>query len=358
MLIFYQAWETREIEHLGHYKIIFYVILAALLNITYSQDIHYNKTIQHGLQRLLNEEFDNARKNFISHSLIDSTVFPKVLLLMTDVFEWEHDNSAIKLGAVDSTINRLKDSTETLLRKNSENLELNYTFALIMSASAYWEAFHNNYIKSFADGFIARQYFEKCLTLDSTSVEYKCAIGNYKYWSSVKTESLHWLPFVFDESESGLNELELCLTDDFLISEFMKFSLAWAYLNENLFEEAESLIKDLNERYPKSLKAKILLAAYLQHFDQQMSLDLYNTILTKYKEANNVNPIREIELNYEIAELNFELNNYEKSLEICQHFIEDADTNAAYYEALKLNIDEFEELRDTLIITKSALPEN
>lgn len=348
----------QEIEHLERCKLLIYIILFVSLNVTYSQDLHYNKSVEHGVHRLLNEEFDKARKNFKSYGLIDSTIFPKVLLLITDVFEWEHDNNAISTGAVDSSIIRLKDSTETLLKKNSENLEFNYTLALIMSASAYWEAFRNNYLKSFADGFIARQYFEKCLTLDSTSIEYKCAIGNYKYWSSVKTESLHWLPFVFDESKSGLIELELCFSEKFFIAEFMKFSLAWAYLNENLFEEAELLIKDLIKRYPKSLKVKILQAAYLEDFDQTRSLNLYNTILAKYKEADIVNPAREIELSYRIADLNFRLNNFEKSIEICQHYIDDADTNAAYYEALKLNIDEFVKLRDTLITTKSALPEN
>lgn len=348
----------QEIEHLERCKLLIYIILFVALNVTYSQNLHYNKSVEHGVHRLLNEEFDKARKNFKSYGQIDSTIFPEVLLLITDVFEWEHDNNAILTGAVDSSIIRLKDSTETLLKKNSENLEFNYTLALIMSASAYWEAFRNNYLKSFADGFIARQYFEKCLTLDTTSIEYQCAIGNYKYWSSIKTESLHWLPFVFDESKSGLNELELCLSEKFFIAEFMKFSLAWAYLNENLFEEAELLIKDLIKRYPKSLKAKILQAAYLEHFDQTRSLNLYNTILAKYKEADIVNSAREIELSYRIADLNFRLNNFEKSIEICQHYIDDADTNAAYYEALKLNIDEFVKLRDTLITTKSALPEN
>ncbi|MDZ7763975.1 MAG: tetratricopeptide repeat protein [Melioribacteraceae bacterium] len=138
----------------------------------------------------------------------------------------------------------------------------------------------------------------------------------------------------------------------------MKFSLAWAYLNENLWEEAESLIEELNKRYPESLRAKILFAAYLENIDEKKSLQLYNTILSKYDRANKENPKRNIELNYKIAELNFKLSNYEKSLEICEHFIQDADTNKAYYSNRKLNIDEFVKLRDTLNTAKTALPEN
>ncbi|MDZ7763976.1 MAG: hypothetical protein U5K00_06060 [Melioribacteraceae bacterium] len=202
--IFYLDWVMQEIEHLGHCKILICILLTLLLNVVHSQNLHFNKSVQHGVHKLLNEEFDNARKNFKSYSLIDSTIFPEVLFLMTDVFEWEYDNNSLQLASIDSTLSSLKDSTEFLLRKNSENPEQNYNLALIMTISAYLEAFQNNYLKAFADGFIARQYFEKCLTLDTTSIEYQCAIGNYKYWSSIKTESLHWLPFVFDESRAGL----------------------------------------------------------------------------------------------------------------------------------------------------------
>ncbi len=346
-----------EIEHLALSNLLIYILLALTAQVISAQSFESNKLLQNGIHKLLNENYESAAKTFKEFGETDSTLMSQITLLTVEVFRREHLADYTGASEIDSSFNSLQDSLESILDENHEDLTQNYILALLKSLNAYWEAFQENFLEAFADGFIASQYFEKCMTLDSNSVEFKCALGNYDYWSSVKTESLHWLPFVEDNKKEGLKQLELCKNADFLLAEFMKISLAWAYLNEDELDQAQTLIKELRKSYPNSIKIKLLQGEFLKNIDPKKAIKIFQETANYYESLNSETPTKLIEIYQKLATLYIEVGEPEEALSICYNVISLPIEDGPYAEYLKPKLEEFVKLKDELEAEKMALPE-
>ncbi len=342
----------REIGHLERCKLLLIITLALLLNVENAQELRSEGELRSGIKKLLNDDFDGARSTFQNLDVIDTSMLPSIFLLTTHILEREQAGVYYGTYEIDSTFTQLQDSCEVLLNKSPDRLDYNYCLALIKSVGAYWEVFRNNYIEAFADGFIASEYFKKCKMIDSTSTEYDAALGNFNYWSSVKTESLHWLPFVEDDREMGLVDLELCKNNEFLTAELLKFSLAWAYLNENKFDEARKLIFQLTARYPNSLRAQILLGEYYSNKDIKLSISTYKNL----HEGRNLSQVREVEIGYRLFELYIENQDTSSAMNITEDLLSLEVNDEKVFSILDPILKDLVLVRDSILASKSALP--
>lgn len=349
----------QEIEHLERCKILLILILAVSLKAELPTNIKYAAKVYSGISNILNDDYDQAKKNFIffTEKNPDSPL-GGILYCGALIFEREHADNYYNSKKIDSLLVLSQDSCEKMLQRSPDELWPNYLMALTKTYQTYWKLFQSNYLDGFTEGFIALQYFEKCLDIDSTFVEAKVAIGNYKYWSSVKTESLHWLPFIEDNREVGLNALELALNNSFLNKDFALISLSYAYVNEERFLTAIKIAENLLSKYPKSARIKALLAKALESLEPNRSIELYKELLARFQKANIENPHKVIELKNDLAKLYYKLEKYEKAEEICNQVLSMPEINEKYHVQIIPLIEQIVELKDSATYRLTAHPKN
>lgn len=349
----------QEIEHLERYKILLILILTLSLKAELPTNIKYAAKVYSGITQILNENYPQAKKDimFFNEKNPDSPL-GSILYAGALIFEREHLNYYLETKEIDSLLYSAQDFCEDNLDVDPDDLWNNYLMALTKTYQTYWKLFQSNYVDGFADGFIALQYFERCLEIDSTFIEAQVVIGNYNYWSSVKTESLHWLPFIEDKREHGLNSLELALKNKFLNRDFALISLCYAYLNEERFLGAANLAETLRKKYPQSSKIKFLLAKANEKLEPQKSVQLYKELIRQYEKDNFVNPYKLIELKSNLANLYYNLGRFSEAGKICEDVLSMPRIDVKYQIEVLPLIQQIVELKDSTKSRLETLPKN
>lgn len=349
----------QEIEHLERYKILLILILTLSLKAELPTNIKFAAKVYSGITNVLNENYAQAKKdfNFFKEKNSDSPL-GSILYSGALIFEREHLNYYLETKEIDSLLYSAQDFCEDNLDVDPDDLWNNYLMALTKTYQTYWKLFQSNYVDGFADGFIALQYFERCLEIDSSFIEAQVVIGNYNYWSSVKTESLHWLPFIEDKRESGLKSLELALKHKFLTRDFALISLCYAYLNEERYLGAANLAETLRKKYPQSSKIKLLLAKANEKLEPQKSVQLYKELIRQYEKDNFENPYKLIELKSNLANLYYNLGRFSEANKICEDVLSMPRIDVKYQIEVLPLIQQIVELKDSTKIRLETLPKN
>jgi tetratricopeptide (TPR) repeat protein len=153
----------------------------------------------------------------------------------------EYGRREMFLGHVDSSIDALKDWTK-------ENPDDPWGYFFLGSAYGYkatWHGQQKSWLKSLIDGLRAKGKFAKALKIDSTLYDAYTGIGNYHYWSSAKLGK--YIPFLPDNREKGLAELELAADSSLFSRKPAALGLAWALINKKLFSKAIRIGRQLYE---------------------------------------------------------------------------------------------------------------
>ncbi len=349
----------QEIEHLELYKILLIIVLAAVLKAELPTNIKYSAKVYSGISNVMNEDYEKAKRDFNFFKEKNPTSpLGGILYCGALIFEREQVDDYFDTKKIDSLLVISQDSCEKRLARSPEDIWSNYLMALTKTYQTYWKLFQSNFIDGFADGFVALQYFEKCLELDSTSLEAKVAIGNYEYWSSVKTESLHWLPFIQDNRIVGLEALELAKEGTFLNRDFTLISLGYAYINEERFLAAIAIAEKLLKKYPNSSRAKILFAKAAETIEPNRAIKLYKELIKRFEKQNIDNPHKVIELKNYLATLYYDLEKYEQSEQICNEILTMPKINEKYQFQVIPLIEQIVELRDSSTSRLIAIPKN
>lgn len=345
----------QEIEHLVRYNLFILLLLVTLVKAEFPTNIKYAAKVFAGLSNIMNEEYDLAKQNFEFFRMKNpESPLGDILYAGALIFEREHNHDFLNSKQIDSLLYVAQDSSEALLSRDPEDLWNNYLVALAKTYQTYWKLFKSNYFDGFADGYSALNYFEKCIQLDSSFIEAKVVIGNYYYWSSIKTESFHWLPFIEDRREQGLTALELALTEKFLHRDFALQSLCYAYINEGRLIAAVKLASDLRKKYPNSSKIKSILARAYENLEPLKAIQLYKELVKSYQKKNLNNPYKLIELKNRLARLYFENEMDEEGLKICNEVLKMSAIDELYQLSVLPLIKEMVELCDSAKINKNG----
>lgn len=348
----------QEIGHLERYKLLLILIIVLSLKAQLPTNFSNPTKVRTGISNLLNENYTLAKRDFKLVKISNpASPMGDILYAGALIFEREHKGDYLDSKTIDSLLFAAEDSCEELLLRKPDSLWYNYLMALTKTYGTYWKLFQSNYIDGFADGFEGQQYFEKCLAIDSTFSEARVAIGNYKYWSSVKTEAFHWLPFIDDQRVEGLGALEVALNKNFLNRDFALLSLVYAYINEERYIAAKDLIKSLQKKYPKSSKLKWALANVYDKIEPQKAIPLYKDLIKSYKGENLANPSKLIELKNNLADLQFRIGNYKSTLEICDEVLSMPQIDKKYQVQIIPLIEKTVTLRDSANAQISPLPQ-
>jgi len=346
----------RGIEHLAHYNLLLILVLSLSLKAELPSNLESVPKVFSGLNHILNEEYDLAKQNLdFFRKKNPSSPLGDILFAGALIFEREHNHDFLEAKQIDSLLYIAQDSCEALINRNPDDFWNNYLLALTKTYQTYWKLFKSNYLDGFADGFYALNYFEKCLQIDSTFVEAKVVIGNYQYWSSVKTESLHWLPFIEDRRETGLASLELALSEKFLHRDFSLISLCYAYINEKRYLAAQKIASDLQKKYPNSSKIKSILARTYTNIEPQKAIKLYKELIKKYQKENLENPYKLIELKIRLAKVFYQNEKYDEVLLLCDEVLNMSKIDEQYHFSVLPLIKDMVELCDSIKIEEKEV---
>ncbi len=137
--------------------------------------------------------------------------------------------------------------------------------------------------------------FRNALEYDSSLTDSYAGIGTYLYWKSKRTEFLHWLPFVSDDREEGIQYLRRCA----LRGEYNKYvainSLIIVFLEEGKYEEANRYADTVLGLYPRNRSFLWGKATALDRMgDPKRAADAYKRLLNEILSDSIANRYNEL----------------------------------------------------------------
>ena len=116
----------------------------------------------------------------------------------------------------DEEYNRLLDTAEKLARKklriDKNDLWARYFYYSARSLKAAWAVTNGNLISGIAQGKSSERGMSRLIDDDDQFYDAYLMTGSYRFWKSVATVSVHWLPFFGDNCEEGIAEVETAIT--------------------------------------------------------------------------------------------------------------------------------------------------
>lgn len=311
-----------ETELLVRYSLIFLFVIKQLFGQQFPNQ-KVDSLLNLGIQNILNENYGSAKKIF---KLIDKDFsdlpLGKIYLAAAHIAESVDYEKSPNENYIDSILTEAQNQTEILLKSDGENLWYNYFEATIYGYRAYFNSITSNLVSAFADGVLSLHSFQNCLEIDNNFNEALIANGIYKYWKSAQTKSLNWLPFVKDEREEAIKLLETSIKHKSYNQYLGISSLIWIYIDNNESQKAVDLSKKMLEQYKNSRYFNWALARAYQDISKEKSIEIYQQILTSVEKLKNRNFYNDIVLKHKMAMLYFDLENYNKSYQLCLQILD------------------------------------
>jgi len=117
---------------------------------------------------------------------------------------------------------------------------------------AYEAVRHHSYFSAYRHGLKANHFFKAALRADSTYCDARIGVGSFQYWRSRALRPISWLPFIPDEREEGLLNLEQALPCARLARWTGLSDLAWMLLDAGEPAKAWQVASDGLRFFPKS----------------------------------------------------------------------------------------------------------
>jgi tetratricopeptide (TPR) repeat protein len=159
---------------------------------------------------------------------------------------------------------------------------------------------------AFTDAVRGASHLEKAVSINPELYDAYYGFGVYKYWRSVKSEVLWFLPFFEDERQAGIDDIWLSIRKGKYSRYEAMNALIGIYQNEKNYQKALDVAEAVLEKYPenfKALKMEGILYIDLQKWDKA------SQIFDKLSEQLKKN-------RWETVETDFELEYYSTYIQL------------------------------------------
>lgn len=234
-------------------------------------------------------------------------------MLQSKMLDYEHFNYRQEFYTL---IELTKKKARDRLDQNESDPWSLYCLGLAHGSHAVFESRDGSWLTAVKQGVRAKKAFSKCVETDPQFYDAYVGIGSYHYWRTVKTGIVNWLPFVQDDRDEGVRELEIAADSARFSSDFAKDALIWVYIDMEEYEKAESLAVQMQQKYPGGKKFLWGLAqARVKSEEYDRALTAYERLLDKViSDPNRANYYNEIEIRRRIAECADKLGRYTEVL--------------------------------------------
>ena len=307
------------------YKKIFLFSLILFSAKGFSQtypDPVVDSLLKSGINDIILQNYSRARDTF---EYLNKT-YPKlplgnIYLVANEIARAYDYEEPYKSDYITANLDTAETKTEALLDKNEDYIWYIYFKALDEGYRAYFQVLRSNWLSVVSNSFDAIRDFEKCLNADSNFYEAYLPIGCYQYWRSRKTEVLRWLPFVKDETEKGIKNLQLAV-DKASYHRYMAINtLLWVYIDQKKYQAAIDLAEKSLKQYPGSRFFMWPLARAYEGVDLTKAIDVYKRLLNFYTSLPNSNFYNEIVLKHILAQQYVKIGDKKTALELCNQIL-------------------------------------
>ncbi len=274
--------------------------------------VHPNQEIQQlvtsGMDNLINQDYHKARINFsMLQKKFPQNPLGKIFLAATELaiandFQIPADETKIT--------NWLNDAiaiSEHLLNSDKNNAWYNYYKGLAEGYKANHYLSRDDWFSGTTTSVTAKQYFERCIAIDSSFYDAYVSLGIFKYWAGEKTEFLNWLPFKKDERNDAVKMLYTAANKKSYHAHMAVHNIVWICLkNKDTFHAKEAL-DPMIKKYPNSRFLKWDLARIYEETDHAKAIAIYWEIYNSFDKSYVKNRCNEISLKYILAKNYFAL---------------------------------------------------
>lgn len=153
----------------------------------------------------------------------------------------------------------------------------------VLSSGYGLQGFHHarksEWWRAYIDGNKARHYLKKLIWAHPEFYDASMGLGMYDYYRSVFTARLRFLPFFPDKRESGIAQVKITIEKGTYANRLGVANLALIYLNERRYVEAQTLLEDLLQRYPRNTILRMFLGkAYFFEGQYAKALAAFQTV--------------------------------------------------------------------------------
>ncbi len=313
-----------------------FIFLLLFYNTVFSQS-YPNPKIDSFIRRIIikitEENYASADSLArIFKSEYPNVTFPYIYDAANEISKDFNDNLKLNNKRIYAALSQAEEIADSLFEADSVNIWNSYQKGLVNGYWAYFEGLKGNYFSAYDYGTNALNFFDKCLSRDSTFSDALIAEGTYEYWIA---EKLGWLPFIPDNREHAIGLIYKGIASNSYLRNIGVTSLFWILKNEKKYDEAKNLIKKEYKKYPTN---RYIISAYAnieKEFNKQRSVALYKKALEITLNRNEKNRINEIILRHKIAMLLSDLGKRNEAISECKKIL--AMRNLTPWESEKLD---------------------
>jgi tetratricopeptide (TPR) repeat protein len=299
-----------------------WLILFANLTAQNYPDKKVDSLLKSGIRYIVNQNYTEAEITFKNLDReFPELPFGKIYLAANKIAEAFDYAEPFDENYISHNLESAGEQSEKLLEKDENDVWKNYFVALVEGYTAYFDALSDGWLTAFSDGFNSVSSFEKCLELNNKFYEAHIAIGTFAYWKSRKTEFLNWMPFVSDDREFAIKQLETAIDSASYNTHLARHSLIWIYLDKKDFTSAIKLAEKALEEFPASRLFKFGLARAVEDVDRERAINIYSEILNSYPQRKNNSRVNEIILKHKIAQQYSKSGKNQEALKLCDEIL-------------------------------------
>ncbi|MFH1893060.1 MAG: hypothetical protein ABIK83_10330 [Candidatus Zixiibacteriota bacterium] len=222
-----------------------------------------------------------------------------------------------------------------------------YCLGLALGSRAVYDARKGSWWSATRRGIKAKRAFTKCIKSDSTFYDAYVGLGSYHYWRTVKTRSVNWLPFIQDDREEGLRELNLAINKSLFSADFARNALMWILMDKEEYAEAESLAVQMQRKYPEGRKFLWGMAMARSKLGNYIGAEaVYTELIGRIESDSANNDFNVVECRFQLAGIHFDTENYQKCIDECD-MVSRLTLSDDVRERLKGKLSDLKEIRRT-----------
>jgi tetratricopeptide (TPR) repeat protein len=315
--------------------------------------------IQSGIRNSINQFHSNAIEIFlgIEKEMPESPVgyFFHAAALQSKMMDYElYEEEPEFLDLVKKTIHL----SQLILKKHPRDAWAHYFLGGGLGYLAFYQAKQKQLVKAFKNGMRSFNALQVALKSDSTLYDVYFGIGTYMYYRSKFSRFFTWMPFVSDDRSRGIEFIKLAIEKGKYSRYAAINGLGWISLEEENLEEGWQYVTRALEEFPSSrvfLWCAAELATKLNLWDE--ALDYYNRILISFKNENVSSPYNEVLSHQRMAQIYFQLENFEKAQEECEK-INNIKINKETKKRLRSNLKKLQKIQKSCdqLLEKTLIP--
>ena len=212
-----------------------------------------HERVAQGIDLILRQEYVRADSIFkevtIRYPESPAGYLFRIAVLQSKALDYEE---ILEQYELESLLDQAQKQIDEILRRDPRDAWGHYFAGTLHIYDSFARVQRGDWFGGVTKGLSAVSSFRNALEYDSALTDSYAGIGTYLYWKSKRTEFLHWLPFVSDDREEGIQYLRRCA----LRGEYNKYvainSLIIVFLEEGKYEEANRYADTVLGLYPRN----------------------------------------------------------------------------------------------------------